>query len=118
MENISAEKVKEILLKGNISFLSTQQKLSIPIINRIHKKMIYGIKFIIDGHHRYISSLIANHELDKIPTLKSQATKAYEWKDVDFVSEEWDTNERIHRLNEIDAAFNNIPIEKIIEIIK
>jgi hypothetical protein len=40
------------------------------------------------------------------------------WMQVDFVEEEWDTPDKINRLNEIDAEFNNLPMEKIIEITK
>ena len=40
------------------------------------------------------------------------------WKDVEFVEEEWDTEYKIRRLNELDAEFNNIPLEKIIEMTK
>ena len=39
-------------------------------------------------------------------------------RNVEFVKEEWDTEDKIKRLNELDAEFNNIPLEKIIEITK
>jgi hypothetical protein len=49
--------------------------------------MINGIKFddikvcdslIIDGHHRYVSSLLANINLDKAKSSKTSATIKYD----------------------------------------
>jgi len=127
MEIISKEKIQELLQNNIFKFSSTHARLSLPIINRIYKKMINGIKFddikicdnlIIDGHHRYISSVFANKEIGATKTLKTSATMEYHWNDVEFLEEEWDTEEKIKRLNEMDAAFNNISIEEIIEMIK
>lgn len=69
MEKITAKLILNYLQKDNVEFFSTQYQLSIPIINRIYKKMKYGIKFepiringdlIIDGHHRFVSSNLPN----------------------------------------------------------
>lgn len=89
--------------------------------------MINGIKLddikvcetlIIDGHHRYVSAILANGKLDKAKSSKTSATFEYDWTDVEFVEEEWDTEDKITRLNELDAKFNNMPLEKIIKLIK
>jgi hypothetical protein len=56
--------------------------------------------------------------LGRIPSCKTNATNTSEWSKVEFVDEEWDTEQKINRLNELDAEFNNIPIEKIFEITK
>ncbi|MFD2287436.1 hypothetical protein GJU39_07690 [Pedobacter petrophilus] len=62
MERITNKIIWNILNEGKAVLLSSHAKLSIPIINRIYKKMINNIKFddikvcdnlIIDGHHRY-----------------------------------------------------------------
>ncbi|MBC7474270.1 MAG: hypothetical protein H7263_08260 [Candidatus Sericytochromatia bacterium] len=83
--------------------------------------MINGIKFddikvcetlIIDGRHRYTSSILANIKLDKAKSSKTNATIEYDWKEVEFVEEEWDTEDKIKRLNELDAEVNNLPLEK------
>jgi hypothetical protein len=127
MGYITGEIISENLRLKKVDLLSTHAKLSIPIINRLYKKMVNGIKFddikicddlIIDGHHRYISSILANIDLGKIPSSKTNATNIYDWSTVEFVDEEWDTEQKIKRLNELDAEFNNIPIEKIFEITK
>jgi len=89
--------------------------------------MINGIKFddikvceslIIDGHHRYVSSLLAKIQLDTAKSSKTSATYEYDWVSIEFVEEEWDTKDKIARLNEIDAEFNNISVAQIIEMTK
>lgn len=125
---ITAENILKHLEEDNIDLHSTHDKLSIPIINRIYKKMKNGIKFesikvngdlIIDGHHRYVSSVLSKIEdLEAVSYPRTSATKKYEWSEVDFTDEEWDTEDKIKRLNKIDAEFNDLPLEKIIEIIK
>jgi galactitol-specific phosphotransferase system IIB component len=127
MENVNKEVILNAIKDSDYILITTHRKLCLPIINRIYKKMINGIKFddikvcdrlIIDGHHRYVSSLLANMKLDEAKSSKTNATIEYDWKEVEFVEEEWDTEDKITRLNELDAEFNNIPIEKIIELTK
>lgn len=127
MDKINKEAILKAIKKSDYNLITTHNKLCLPIINRIYKKMIHGIKFddikacnklIIDGHHRYVSSLLANIELGESKSSKTSATIEYKWTDVEFIEEEWDTLDKIKRLNELDAKFNNIPIEKIIEIAK
>ena len=72
---------------------------------------------IIDGHHRYVCSLLANRVIDRINYPKTSATKSFEWNDVQFVNEEWDTIDKIIYLNELDAEYNNLTLEKINNII-
>ncbi|EIJ38950.1 hypothetical protein JoomaDRAFT_1952 [Galbibacter orientalis DSM 19592] len=127
METIDREVILKAIKESDFILMATHKKLCLPIINRIYKKMINGIKFddikvhdtlIINGHHRYISSLLANIKLDEAKSSKTSATNEYDWKDVDFVKEEWDTEDKIRRLNQLDAEFNNITLDKIIEITK
>jgi len=127
MEQITNEIILNLIREGRANLHSSHAKLSIPIINRIYRKMINDIKFddikicdhlIIDGHHRYISSLLANIKLGSVRSYRTLATLEYEWTDVEFVDEEWDTKSKIKFLNKLDADFNNIPFNKIIEITK
>lgn len=89
--------------------------------------MIVGIKFpsikidndlIIDGHHRYLASLLANTYLYTIPSNKTSATLVYDWNEVIFDDNDWDTDAKIQMLNEHDADNNNITLEEIIELLK
>ena len=119
--------IREVFAKKKVEYNSTHAKLSLPIINRIYKKMLNGIKFenirvcdnmVIDGHHRYVASIIADKDLfiDNYP--KTSATLKYEWLAVEFVDEEWDTEDKIQYLNELDAKYNDVSLEKIKNIIK
>ncbi len=127
MKEINKEQILNAIKDSDYVLIATHRKLCLPIINRIYKKMINGIKFddikvceasIIDGHHWYVSSLLANIKLGKAKSSKTSATIEYDWTQVEFVEEEWDTEDKITRLNELDAEFNNMSLEKIIELTK
>ncbi len=82
----------------------------------------YGIKvennLICDGHHRHLASLLANISIERIATSSTSATIVVDWKSVIFEDEDWDTQAKIDMLNDQDANYNNIPIEKIIELLQ
>lgn len=87
--------------------------------------MLIGIKFddikvcddiIIDGHHRYISSLLANYKIGEVPSSKTSATVPCEWKTVEFVDEEWDTKAKIAEKNRQDAEYNRVDLKILTEI--
>ena len=127
MIEITDKTIKAFLENNELQYLPTQGKLSLPIINRIYKKMLFGIKFdiikvndniIIDGHHRYISSELAKTVIEKMTYPRTSATIEYSWSDVHFVIEEWDTEYRILDLNKLDAKHNDLSLEKMIEISK
>ena len=127
MEKITKEIIIEFIQKNKIELSSTHTKLCLPVINRIFIKMSAGIKFsgikvenslICDGHHRYLASILANFPLERIPGNVTSATTAVHWESVIFENEDWDTSAKINMLNEQDADYNNIPIERIVELLK
>jgi hypothetical protein len=74
LQQLTIEFVYEFIRENKIELKSTHGKLCFPIINRIYRKMSVGIKFkdiktdgdlIIDGHHRFLASLLANRNLYK-----------------------------------------------------
>lgn len=84
-----------------------------------------GIKFeeikvcdnlIVEGHHRYLSSLIMSFELGKVSGLSTSATKSTTWDLMELVEEDWDTPAKIAYLNELDAKYNNLNLEFIKQI--
>lgn len=126
MHKLTIKEVQYFIQNNEIPFASTHPKLCVPIINRIYQKMCFNIKFdaiklcdnlIIDGHHRYLSSLISGFKIDIIPSYKTAATRTYQWKDVVFEENDWDTASKIEYLNEKDAAYNNLEIKVISKII-
>lgn len=113
---------KEIILNPN------QDKLSLPIISRICKKMENNIKFppihvssehlIIDGHHRYISSILTNFNLKSVSGYpKPSILNDFKWDAVSFVEDDWDSSAKIKMLNEKDALFNGMKVEDVESII-
>ncbi|MBI1289274.1 MAG: hypothetical protein GC178_17035 [Flavobacteriales bacterium] len=121
-EVITKDLVLELISKHEIELKPTQNSLCIPIISRIYNKMLHELRFddikvcdglIIDGHHRYISSLLAQKQHGTVPSLKTSATKVYDWNEVLFVENDWDTADKIEKLNRDDAAFNDLPVEVI-----
>lgn len=89
--------------------------------------MKIGIKFsgikvdgnvIIDGHHRYLASLLAGVSLERYPSNRTSATKVFEWERVELVKDDWDTEAKILLLNKLDAKFNDISLEKLTELLQ
>ena len=73
---------------------------------------------IIDGHHRYIASILAELPIETAPSQKTSVTNVVDWSKVEIDSEDWDTEAKIKMLNAIDAEFNNTSFEKIDQLIK
>jgi hypothetical protein len=124
---ITKEVIVEFIRNNEIELKSTHTKLCVPVINRIFIKMSAGIKFtgikvkdglICDGHHRYLASILANYTLERIPAMLTSATVEVIWDSVIFEEEDWDTIAKISMLNEQDADYNNISIEKMVEMFK
>jgi hypothetical protein len=127
MEQVTKEMVIDFIKKNKIELHSTHTKLCLLIVNRLYKKMLIGIKFssikivdnlIIDGHHRYLASRLANVELDRVMSSITSATQITEWSLIDYVNEDWDTQAKIKMLNEEDAEYNKLPIDKIVDLLK
>lgn len=116
------------LLKGDdLTLKSTHDRLCLPIILRIYKKMLLGIKFpsikihgdlIIDGHHRYLASMLAGKTLGTSPSGKSSATIVTKWSEVILIAEDWDTVAKIQMLNVIDANYNGIDVDDLTELLQ
>jgi len=63
LKNITRDVILKFVSENEIGLNCTQQKLCVPIVSRIYRKMLVGIKFteisvehnfICDGHHRYL----------------------------------------------------------------
>lgn len=119
--------IADLLRQTNIPLKSTQNKICVPIVERIYKKMKAGINFsairtdndvIIEGHHRYVASLLSGFFLDKFPSQKTTATEVVDWAHVALVEEDWDTAAKVLKLNEDDAKFNNISLAELNALLK
>ena len=106
----------------------SQDKISLPIIDRMCKKMKHGVKFkpidvcsdhwIIDGHHRYISSILSSYDIEAVTDYpKPHVLNEIDWADVEFVEDDWDTPAKVKMLNGLDAEHNGMEIEDIEDIL-
>ena len=120
MKKITAELIREFIERNQIPLMASQTRLCVLIVDRLCQKMSHGIKFddikifdnlIIDGHHRYLSSLIMNFKIGQILSHKTSATKPVESNVVEFDENDWDTPSKISHLNEQDAIYNGLDIE-------
>ncbi|MBV4357891.1 hypothetical protein [Pinibacter aurantiacus] len=127
MKQISKDFLLDFIEASEIELRCTQEKLCVPIVERIYRKMRAGIKFpnikvdddvICDGHHRYLASLIADYPLDIDPSFKTSATKTVFWKSITFDENDWDTRAKVNILNEHDALYNNIGMDALLEMLK
>jgi len=107
---------------------SNHAQLSLPVITRISKKMAKGLKFspiyvdsngiIVDGHHRYISSIITDFKLERVNDYPNGVVNDLDWDNVQFTEDDWDTPSKIEMLNKLDAERNDMKLEEVKSIIK
>ena len=123
MQTISIDELKEFLKSHNFPLQPTQQKICYPIIQRIYRKMQIGVQFekinidnllLINGHHRYICSLLLQKELGTNVWKSPSNVMNLHWSDIDIDANDWESIEIISRHNSSDAAKNEIDI-KILE---
>lgn len=124
---VTKKVIQDFLEKNQLALLPTQSRLSVPIINRICQKMSHNIKFdeikvvenlVIDGHHRYLSSLIVGIDIGITATRKTSSTKTFDWQNIELDENDWDTQSKIEYLNKLDAEYNHIDVETINNIIR
>lgn len=89
--------------------------------------MKLGIKFsgvqvcegmIINGHHRYIASLLSGCSIENYPWEKAPSIDVVQWPNVTLIEEDWDTVAKLLKHNEDDAKYNDISIEELEELLK
>jgi hypothetical protein len=127
MKQITAEIIKEYFQNNSIELAPSQERICVPVVNRIYQKMVYGIKFdvikvvdslVVEGHHRYVSALLAGFEIGRVPGVRTSATNEYSWTAVELDANDWDTISKIEYLNQKDAQFNNVDIEVLRNLTK
>jgi len=124
---VNKDEVLGLLQGGKIVLRPSQERISFPIVHRIYKKLKIGLKFdsiqvaeksiIVNGHHRYLASLPADVKIERVECPLTSAKKVTKWEVVELVDEDWDTVDHIKSLNEQDAHYNEIPLEKLMELI-
>ena len=120
MDQLTDDSIKKKLNEFECLLLPTHDKLSLPLINRIYRKMMHGIEFndikvtdtlLLDGHHRYVASLMASIELGTTKSATTSATVQYNWESIQFVDEEWESKKVIKKFNKKGAKANNVSVD-------
>lgn len=121
------EQLVELMQSGKVELVATQAQVSFPLIERMYRKMMINVPFraiqvhekaVIEGHHRYLASMLAGQKMDQVPTPRSQAKQDVEWKKVQLLEDDYYTAARIKILNEEDAQYLGISVEALLERIK
>lgn len=124
---VKKDKLIELMRSENLTLVSTHERLCFPIIERIARKMSIGLVFssisvdgnlIVNGHHRYLASLLVGYKLDQVLSTRTSAKEAFDWKSVKLVDEDWDTDAKIKMLNEEDARYNGLTLDDLIKKLK
>ncbi|ASS48845.1 MAG: hypothetical protein A3D31_06110 [Candidatus Fluviicola riflensis] len=110
MHEITYDQVKLFIKTYPLKFNPGQNKISYPIIVRIHKRLQEGHSFsnikvqnniINDGHHRFISLSLLDLEISHDMAGENIAKQLpIEWKDVELDSEDYDTEKQRKEYNE------------------
>ncbi|MBO6829709.1 hypothetical protein [Allomuricauda sp.] len=119
MQEIDLEIVNKLLNSNSLDLTATQEALCLPILQRIYKKMKIGIQFdgikvndsrIVDGHHRYICSQLAEFEIELIEWEIAKSSVDYDWSIIEVVEEDYEDERQIKEHNVRDAELNDVDI--------
>ena len=73
---------------------------------------------IIDGHHRYISSLITGFDIEVVTDYpEPNDVNEINWNTVQFLEEDWDSPSKIEMWNEEDAVYNDMNIQVLRDLL-
>jgi hypothetical protein len=118
--------ISKLLKEGNIPLKATQNKICVPVVERMYKKMKAGIQFsgilvcdgvINNGHHRYIASLLSGYEIEHLPWEKAPSIDVCSWNDVILIEDDYDTEADLLKYNKEDAKYNNITIKELVGLL-
>lgn len=119
MQEINLKNVIDLLNSGTLELVATQEELCLPILQRIYKKMKIGIKFdnirvkdfrIVDGHHRYVCSVLSKTEVGKNSWAISSSATNCNWTAVNINEDDYEDAEMIRMHNIRDAELNDVDI--------
>lgn len=121
------ELLKQYISQGNLKLKPTQDKLSLPLLFRIYKKMKAGLinfdaikvaeGLVIDGHHRYVASIMAGKEIGQFPSSTNHNQTFYKWEDIILRTSEYDSDSQIKYHNFNDAKRNGMNIDDLEKIL-
>ncbi|NER13529.1 hypothetical protein GWK08_08785 [Leptobacterium flavescens] len=126
MQEITLEDIRSLLDSGSLELIAIQREVCLPILQRIYRKMKFGIKFenirvnnsrIVDGHHRYICSILSNIEIGINDWPISSTVVNYSWNEVIINEEDYESQEMILEHNNRDAELNNVDVSVLNDLV-
>jgi hypothetical protein len=72
---------------------------------------------LIDGHHRYVASILAGVKIERFPSSKNHSQISYNWDDVILKTNEYDSPSQIKYHNFNDAKRNGTTLEEVKKIL-
>lgn len=104
-EIITLETVTSFLSDNSLQFEPSQQKVSFPVLERIHRRLFNGKVFspikvtegkIIDGHHRFIClSLLGMEVVTVIASENATHKSQFSWTEMTIDAIDYDKPEEI-----------------------
>ena len=104
MNEITIEYVKEFLSANALEFDPGQDKISFPILQRIHRRLQMEHVFdpikvtdkgiISDGHHRFVCLSILGSEVITNKAAANHNQLLYDWPDVVIETDDYDSEEK------------------------
>ena len=119
--------LEQKISEGAFDLKPSQDKISLPTAYRIYKKMKASLKFdaikicgdiVIDGHHRYVASVLAEASIERFLSTKNHTQTVYDWKDVILKTIDYDDQSEIRYYNFNDALRNGITLKQVEELLQ
>jgi hypothetical protein len=120
------ESLENLLATYSFEFKPTQNRISIPLVERLYKKMMAGLEFdaikvaenlIIDGHHRYIAAVLSNTEITHFPSQQNHNQTSFDWAEITLTSIDYDKPIDVKYHNFNDAKRNGLSVVDIEKIL-
>ncbi|MCF6308235.1 MAG: hypothetical protein L3J09_09785 [Flavobacteriaceae bacterium] len=120
MDEINLKIVVDLLNSGSLNLIATQERICLPMLQRIYKKMKFGIEFdnlrvndsrIVDGHHRYICSVLIELEIGMNDYPIASTSVNCNWEDIEIDDIDYETEDQIQDHNIRDSELNNVEID-------
>ena len=119
--------IEAFLNNTSFTFFPSQNKICLPILNRMIRKMKVQLYFkpikvnsnlIIDRHHRYIASKTTGQIISLDNYSKPSLLLKGNWAEIIIDENDWETPEEIIKWNYKDAAYNDITFKELVQKIK
>jgi len=119
--------IEKLLKTNEFKIYPSQQKICLPILQRIILKMEVNLNFmpikiynnlIIDGHHRFIASEFIGQKIEMIKYSKPTYIKKENWGNLYIDESDWESHKEIILWNIRDADYNQISLSELMKKIK